>query len=97
MTPLALITDLSARGVIVTVAGNAIRLDAPVGVLTDADVAALRELKQQVLEHIAGQCRPHNNPANYVDTPAPGRPGWTRTSCRVCGRFVGYRLSGASR
>lgn len=97
MTPLALITDLSARRVVVTVTGNAIELDAPAGVLTDADVTALRQLKQQVIDHIAGQCRPHTNPDNYVDTPAPGRPGWTRSSCRVCGRFIGYRRNDATR
>ena len=94
---MALLADLSARGVVVTITGNAIELDAPAGALIDADVAALRELKQQVLDHIAGQCRPHNNPDNYVDAPAPGRPGWTRTSCRVCGRFIGYRRNDATR
>jgi len=27
----------------------------------------------------------------WQDTPAPGRPGWIRTTCRQCGRLIGYR------
>ncbi|QDV44980.1 hypothetical protein Enr13x_48530 [Stieleria neptunia] len=49
MTLLALLTDLSARGVIVTVAGDAIELDAPADALTDDDVVALRESKPDII------------------------------------------------
>lgn len=34
-------------------------------------------------------CSPHNNPANFIDTPTVG--GRIRTTCRVCGCFIGYR------
>ncbi|HVA50160.1 MAG TPA: hypothetical protein VNH11_27590 [Pirellulales bacterium] len=34
-------------------------------------------------------CSPHNNPANYLDGPAPG--GMVRSTCKICGRFIGYR------
>jgi hypothetical protein len=44
-----LLDDLETRGVIVTVAGDSIELDAPAGVLTDADVAALRESKSDII------------------------------------------------
>ena len=36
-------------------------------------------------------CSPHNNPANYIDTPDEKRPGFIKSHCRVCGKFIGYR------
>ena len=91
MTAETLLADLSARGVIVTVARDTIQLDAPSGVLTDDDVVVLRDHKSSVLESLRSRCQPHNKPENSVDAAAPNRPGWIRTTCRVCGRFIGYR------
>lgn len=28
---------------------------------------------------------------DWQDRPADNRPGWLRTDCRCCGRFIGYR------
>ncbi len=36
-------------------------------------------------------CNGHSDPKHWKCIPAPGRPGWTRTTCRRCGVFVGYR------
>jgi hypothetical protein len=34
----------------------------------------------------------HRDPANYVDAPDPKRKAtYIRTTCKVCGGFIGYR------
>lgn len=93
MTAETLLADLSARGVVVTVAGSSIELDAPAGVLTDDDVVVLRDHKSAVLDSLRIRCRPHNSADNYIDTPDDRRPGWVRSTCKLCGCFVGYRDS----
>ena len=32
-----------------------------------------------------GPCATHTDPTNWREEPAPGRPGWIRSTCRVCG------------
>ncbi|WP_144059762.1 TubC N-terminal docking domain-related protein [Rhodopirellula sallentina] len=86
-----MLSDLSARGVVVTVARGSIELDAPAGSLTDDDVVALRESKTEILEALRSRCRPHNDPDNYIEVPVDRRPGWVRATCKLCGCFVGYR------
>ena len=93
MTAETLLATFSTRGIIVTVAGDSIELDAPAGVLTDNDVSTLRERKADVLTTLRSRCRPHNNPSNYIDLPDIRRPGWVRTTCKLCNCFVGYRYT----
>ena len=38
------------------------------------------------------RCEAHGEPSQWEDEPAPYRPGWIRSTCRICGGFVGYRL-----
>ncbi|QDV57202.1 hypothetical protein [Rosistilla oblonga] len=91
MTTETLLADLSTRGVVITVAGDSIELDAPAGVLTDDDVVVLREHKSRVLDSLRSRCRPHNNPENYIKVPDDQRRGWVRSTCKLCGCFIGYR------
>ncbi len=37
------------------------------------------------------RCPQHIDPADWLDAPASGRPGWIRTTCCKCEAFVGYR------
>ena len=37
------------------------------------------------------RCSQHIDPQDWLDKPAPGRPGWVRSTCRRCGTFVGFR------
>ena len=91
MTAQALLTDLSARGVVVTIAGDSLELDAPAGVLSRDDIASLRMSKNDIMDVLKSRCRPHNNADNHRDEPDGRRHGWIRSTCRICGRFVGYR------
>lgn len=52
-------------------------------------VELARKHKSILIQHFtANACLPHNNPENYVDERVRQR---IRTTCRVCGKFVGYR------
>jgi hypothetical protein len=38
-----------------------------------------------------GRCVPQCAGSNWRDAPHPTRSGWTRTTCRLCGRWIGDR------
>jgi hypothetical protein len=98
MNAAAIVAELSAMGVSVVIAPpDRIRLTVQAGDLPAEAVALARDRKPALIEHLRPNCRPHNNPANYIDKAAPNRPGWIRTTCRVCGRFIGYRRDDAFR
>jgi hypothetical protein len=57
---LSLYHGLEKRGVIFETQGEFLKVDAPVGVLTDADRSALKELKPKLLELLS--CHAHRPP-----------------------------------
>jgi hypothetical protein len=68
-----------------------IRLTVQVGDMPPEAVALARDYKPELVKLLTQDCRPHNRPEKYIDAPDPNRPSWIRTTCRVCGRFIGYR------
>ena len=70
-------------------------IDAPPGVLTPELLAQLKSHKGELLGILSGQLPPtgciHSDPRCYLDAPDGCRPGWIRTTCCWCGRFIGYR------
>ena len=92
MTAAEAIDALSKMGVSVACPSPCrIRLTVPVGDVPSEAVALARDHKTELIDLLTQNCRPHNKPENYIDAPAPNRHGWIRTTCRVCGRFIGYR------
>lgn len=90
-----IVHDLRRRGidlhVVRDVLTGEIRLRAtPRKLLTESVVERLRAHRAEIIETLAG-CGSHNNPEQYADEPDPRREGWIRTTCRACGRFLGYR------
>jgi len=95
-----LLTSLRRRGAELSTDGDQIVIDAPRGVLTDADLAALRRLKPLLLPMLASRVAPHRcNPTDRrvrdrrPDAPTDQRGDWLQTRCDTCGRFFGYRPS----
>ena len=66
--------------------------DSPVVDRVADPVQTIHEDKTELVEPLSRlKCTPHNDPDNYIDEPAPNRHGWTRTTCKVCRCFIGYR------
>jgi hypothetical protein len=92
MTAAETIAVLSKMGVSVAcLSTGRIRLTVPVGDVPSEAVALARDHKAELIDLLTQSCRAHNKPENYLDSPALNRPGWFRTTCRVCGQFIGYR------
>ena len=88
----ALVRGLRAKGVTFEVTNGRIAFQGPEGVLTQSDLDEMKEFKPEILLLFNRSCRLHNDQRNYVDVVL--KSGWIRTTCRVCGRFVGYRPLG---
>ncbi len=92
MTAADVFVELSSMGVsVVCPSPGRIRLTVPVGDVPPEAVALARDHKPELIALLTQSCKPHNKAENYIDVPAPNRPGWIQTTCRVCGRFIGYR------
>lgn len=92
MSPAEVVAQLSTMGVAVACPSpERIRLTVEFGAVPAEAVTLAQAHKPALVDYLRPVCRPHNSPANYIDSPAPNRPGWIRSTCRVCGKFVGYR------
>ena len=98
MTTDDLLTELDCRGVELFLDGDHLRFRAPSGALSPDLRAAIAERRPAIIEALrptptatdrhlepCGGC----DPGDWRDDlPAAGR---IRTTCRRCGRFIGYR------
>ena len=92
MTAAEAIDALSRMGVSVHCPSPCrIRLTVPVGDVPSEAIALACEHKPELIDLLTQSCHSHNKPENYIDALAPNRPGWIRTTCCVCGRFIGNR------
>jgi len=88
-----ILDELASIGVSVHVGSNGrLKLVAQSGDVSPEAVELAKRHKAVLLTSLAGSCSPHNNMANYLD--GPSRNGRIRSTCRACGRFIGYRLAG---
>lgn len=107
MTTEAMLTDLRARGVRVTVVAGAITLHAPLGEVTGEDLAALRDAKSALLAVLAAEEEWEREVAWRLTTMAPRVPArapipflvvrddvdFTPTSCQSCGGVLNGGLA----
>ncbi len=54
-------------------------------------VALVESLRVQSVGVSMEHCETHLPPFDAVETKDTRRPGWIRSDCRLCGRFIGYR------
>lgn len=96
MTASQLLSECAARGIRLALAGSGrLSIDAPRDALTPELLEELRDAKPELLQILQAprRCSSHIDHRHWLDTPATGRPGWIRTTCRLCGAFIGYRPS----
>ena len=87
-----LVKDLRAKGVMLEVRNLNIAFEAPDGAMTQGDLDTMRGLKPEIQLVLERNCKPHNDQRNYLDIRQDN--GWIKTTCIVCGRWVGRRPLG---
>ena len=87
MNTLALYHDLKKRGVLFEADGDRLKIDAPMGVLTAQDKAALKEAKPALLRFITGSRREGADDGRSFDARPSGHPGYTSLYDPIEGRW----------
>ena len=62
----------------------------PKSAITATVATLIKEHRDELLDALAA-CAGHTDKRLFHDEPAPNRKGWIRTTCKVCGRWLGYR------
>ncbi len=99
MTPAAqLLDELVLAGVNVAIAPDdptSLDLDGTAETLTPDRLDRVKAHKAEMSAILRGDLPPdgclHHDSACWLDARADDRPGWIRTTCRWCGRFIGFR------
>jgi len=90
---LGLLAHLRERKITLWLEGNRLRFRAPDGALTIALREAIASQRDQIIATLREKSWPAQrcticDHADWVDQPSGD--GRIRTTCRVCGRFIGY-------
>ena len=94
MTAVELMTNLRNENVELWRDGERLRFRAPEGVLTPTRREAIVAWRDEIIVALRQPTRRTQRceaclPTNWID--APANEGRIRTTCRICGRFIGYR------
>ena len=98
MTVDQLLATLARRRVTLTLDGDRLKYRAPTGALTADLLEAILKHRQTIITRLATKRngKPNVKPdcihvfwEHWVDTPPEN--GRIRTTCRLCGHFIGYR------
>jgi hypothetical protein len=87
MNALKLFHGLKKRGVALEAAGDSLKVDAPAGVLTDDDRAALVEFKPVLLKFLAARHQEPEYDGRRFDARPSRHPGYTSLYDPVEGRW----------
>ena len=97
MNPADLMTDLARLGIRIEAHGDRLRYS-PRSAVTPDLARRMKAHKGELLAILrrdstapSKKCVQHITSQDWTDEPAINRPGWIRTTCRRCGRFIGYR------
>lgn len=96
MNAVELLDQLNALDVRLVLDNGTLRANAPSGALNETLVREIKMHKPELIAFLLhGECEQskcvHFLPFDAIETPAPGRRGWLKSTCRKCDRFLGYR------
>jgi hypothetical protein len=102
LTTIKLLAELDNRGVQLFLDGDRLRYRAPAGVLGPGLREALSEHRLAIVDLLGQSSKADQprqkclscDPRNWRDEPPNN--GRVRTTCGVCGRFIGYRTTSAT-
>ena len=83
MTAETILYDLMARGVRIWAEADSLKLDAPAGSLTDADLADLRARKAELLATLKSEARTCLDCGDSLDLQSKARDVWWCAGCRT--------------